>query len=535
MLESGAGHNRSLQIRFDGLTKRFGSLIANHDITCEIKSGGIHAFLGENGAGKSTLMKILAGYYQPDAGSIYINGEQVVLKSPAEARRLAIGMVHQQFMLVPSLTVLENILLGDPATPMILNRKVQAAKVKEKAALYGIDLDLHLPVSRLNMAQRQKVEILKLLWRDARILILDEPTSQLAPFEAEDILQTMTQLAQSGKIVILITHHIEELRKFASVITVLRQGRLVANLSAETVKAEELARIMIGADVSIPVPAETSKTDITRLMLKGVNLKISVNNRALHGIDLHIRAGEVHGIAGVTGSGQDELAGILAGHIIPEQGYLFMDGVKTNWARLRHPENCCAYIPADSKKGSIANLSLLDNLLLRKIHQKEFLAGPFIKNSDVAEMAQERLSAFDVKPKHISTLGGSLSGGNLQRLILSREFDKPASMMIAVNPTAGLDLAMSLGIRQKLRQYVASGRSVVLVSPDLDELLQTCDRISVMFGGRIGGTENVRDLSAESLGLLMGGNSLAAEHGLQETGSSLRSSPLHASHPYDEL
>ncbi len=504
-------HNRSLQIRFAGVTKKFGSVIANHDISCEIQSGGIHAFLGENGAGKSTLMKILAGYYQPDSGSIYINGDSISFKSPADARQMGIGMVHQQFTLVPSLTVLENILLGHPATPMILNRKEQAAKVREKASQYGIDLDLHLPVSRLNMAQRQKVEILKLLWRDARILILDEPTSQLAPFEAEEILQTMTGLAQSGKIVVLITHHIEELRKFASVINVLRQGRLVANFSAGNVQAEELARIMIGADVAIPAPDERAKTDITRIMLKAVNLKASPNNRALHGIDLHVRAGEVHGIAGVTGSGQDELAAILAGHVIPEQGQLFLDGERTNWAKLRHPKMCCAYIPGDAKRASIANLSLLENLLLRKIHHKEFLSGPFIKKDRVAEMANDRLVAFDVRPKHISTLSGSLSGGNLQRLILSREFDKSASIMVAVNPTAGLDLAMSLGIRQKLRQYVSDGRSVVLISPDLDELLKTCDRISIMFAGRIVGTENVADLNAESLGLLMGGNSLAAK------------------------
>jgi simple sugar transport system ATP-binding protein len=273
------------------------------------------------------------------------------------------------------------------------------------------------------MAQRQKVEILKLLWRDSRILILDEPTSQLTPFEAEEILQTMTNLAAAGRIVILITHHIEELRKFASVITVLRQGHIVANFSAKTVQAEELARLMIGEKYSealTTAPPKTNNTDINRLMLKGVSLKGSVNNRILHSIDLHIRAGEVHGIAGITGSGQDELAAILAGHLIPDKGQLFLDGIRTDWAQLKNPSTSFAYVPADSKKGSIANLTLLENILLQKIHQKEFLAGPFIKKQTAAKKTNERLLAFDVKPRHISVLAGSLSGGNLQRLILAR-------------------------------------------------------------------------------------------------------------------
>jgi general nucleoside transport system ATP-binding protein len=506
-------NDNQLHIRFRNITKTFGSINANNDVSCDIQSGGIHAFLGENGAGKSTLMKILAGYYQPNRGSIYINDAPIILKSPAEARRIGIGMVHQQFTLVPSLTVLENVLLGHPSTPMILNHKQQALAVKAKAIQYGIDLDIHLPISRLNMAQCQKVEILKLLWRDARILILDEPTSQLAPFEAEEILQTMTNLAASGRIVILITHHIEELRKFASVITVLRQGRMVANFQAKTVQAEELASLMIGEKyseaMSVTTHTKTSNADVNRLMLKGVSLRSSSKNRVLHSIDLHIRAGEVHGIAGITGSGQDELAAILAGHLIPDTGQLFLDGVRADWAQLQNPHNSFAYVPADAKKGSIANLTLLENILLRGIHRKEFLAGPFIRKERVAQMAKERLTAFDVRPGHISVLGGSLSGGNLQRLILAREFDKPTSLMVAVNPAAGLDLAMSLRIRRELRQYVAEERSVLLISPDLDELLKTCDRISVMFAGRIVGTEYVSNLDSQSLGLLLGGNSLA--------------------------
>ncbi len=502
----------ALAIYFDHISKNFGQIVANDSISCAIHAGGIHAFLGENGAGKSTLMKILAGYYQPDAGAMFVNRQPVQFGSPADARRLGIGMVHQQFTLVPSLTVLENIMLGHPNTPMILQPKKQAAMVAQKAAQYGIDLDLSAAVSRLNMAQKQKVEILKLLWRDARILILDEPTSQLAPFEAEDILQTMNKLSVAGKIVILITHHIQELLQFASVISVLRQGKLVATLKAKEVQAEQLAQMMIGDNEIIQSSFVAPATESKNLSLKNVSVKNSIHNRALNEISLEIKSGEVHGIAGVAGSGQDELAAVLAGHLTPEKGSLHIEETQSDWKVLRHPHKSMSYIPADSKRASLPNLSLLENFLLRGIHRKEFVTGPFVRKEKVAQMAAERINAFDVRPKHVSTLGGSLSGGNLQRLIIAREFDKKAPVMVAVNPTAGLDLAMSLKIRQKFREHVSTGSSVLLISPDLEELLKTCDRISVMFAGRIVGTEHVSNLTSEKLGLLMGGHSLAAEH-----------------------
>ncbi len=508
-----------MHIHCEQITKQFGDIIANNNISCDIHTGGIHAFLGENGAGKSTLMKILAGYYQPDSGSIAINDNPVVLKSPVQARQLGIGMVHQQFTLVPSLTVLENILLGHPSTPVILNAKKQAAAISDKAVKHGIELDLYAPISRLNMAQRQKVEILKLLWRDARILILDEPTSQLTPFEAEEILQTMTKLSGEGKIVILITHHIEELLKFASVITLLRRGKIVNSFVAGSIQAEELARLMIGEKTiktkKLEDPANTgSMATLVKqhIKLQNVNTKKSPAHRALNDINLEIEPGEVHGIAGMVGSGQDELAEILCGHLIPENGQLFIEGKEVPWTILKDDDHNCAYIPAEPKKATLADLTLWENLLLRNIHRQKFLAGPFIRKKKVTQMADERIAAFDVRPAQSSALGGSLSGGNLQRLILAREFHKPASLLVAVNPTAGLDLAMSLRVREELKQYVASGRSVLLISPDMDELLRTCDRISVMFAGNIISTETVSNLSSERLGLLMGGKNLAASH-----------------------
>jgi ABC-type uncharacterized transport system ATPase subunit len=506
-----------LTIDFDHVTKKFGNVVANDSITCYIKTGGIHAFLGENGAGKSTLMKILAGYYRPDAGLVQVNAQPVNFKSPADARSSGIGMVHQQFTLVPSLTVLENIMLGNPSTPVILNHKKQADLVDQTASKYGINLDLFAPVSRLNMAQKQKVEILKLLWRDTRILVLDEPTSQLAPFEAEEILQTMDHLATSGKIVILITHHIQELLTFASIISVLRQGRLISSFAAKSVSAEELARIMIGDKLSIE-GREASDAKSPHLLkerniqidLKDVNVRASTNNRALKDLSIEFREGEVHGIAGVMGSGQDELANVLTGHLVPGKGQLFLNGKPYDWKNLRSTKNEFAYIPSEPKRASLENLTLAENILLRGINRKEFFVGPFIRNKEVENNARERVASFDVRQKNIFALGGSLSGGNLQKLIIAREFDKAGPLMVAVNPTAGLDLAMSLKIRKKFRQYAENGKCVLLISPDLEELLETCDRISIMFAGKIVDTRPINELNAEILGLLMGGNNLAA-------------------------
>ncbi len=492
-------------VHFDSITKRFGNLIANDSITCSFTTGGVHALLGENGAGKSTLMKILCGSCQPDQGKILIDGHQVVLASSSQARRLGIGMVHQQLTLVPSMNVLENVLLGDPRVPILINKKEQTKRLRSLAAKAGMHLELDKPVDKLSMAERQKVEILKLLWRDARILILDEPTSQLPAFEAEDILLTAQELAREDKVVILISHHIDEILRFASRITVLRGGKHVTTIAANEVQAHELASLMVDR-LTVPAPERKPIVQsVPYVRMRQVTVSPSGRNRRIDSFDADLFAGEIFGIAGVIGSGQEEIARILTGHLQPQSGSLFINGQVASWSALRDARTSAGYVPADPKLSTISNMSARDNSMLRDIHHKQYTIGPFLKGKLIRHKAIDRIGRFDIRPSHPDSLCSSFSGGNRQRLVLSRELDNPSPLFVAVNPTAGLDIAMTQRVLQELRSIAAAGRAVVLVSPDLQELLDTCDRILVMSAGHVVGTERVEDLDAESLGLLIGG------------------------------
>jgi len=495
----------ALKLELVSITKKFGALVANDNISCRIEGGSVHAFLGENGAGKSTLMKIVCGYYQPDAGEIVLNGKQIAFSSPADARQLGIGMVHQQFTLVPSMTVLENVLLGDARTPFVLNLKHEAERVCAKASEIGFRFDVNIPVWRLSMAERQKVELLKLLWRDSRIIVLDEPTSQLAPFEAEDILQTVQILAQAGRIVVLITHHLDEIMRFAERITVLRKGKCVADVMANAIQADELARLMVD-DLPPSTRVHKSKSvSQPKLSIKNVNVVRSSHFRTLTDINLDIYAGEVLGIAGVAASGQDEIAAILAGHLTPQSGSLEIEGKPSRFCVLKEPSFAASYIPAEPRKCTIVDLSTAANLVLRDVHAKENSFGPFLRRRRLGDLVTSRILSFDIKPENPEVQAGHLSGGNLQRLFLAREFSHTSPLLVAVNPTAGLDLAMSQRVRHELERQAQSGRAVVLVSPDLNELLEVADRIAVVCGGKLVGVEPASELDPQSLGLMLGG------------------------------
>lgn len=495
-----------LSIELAAITKRFGGTVANDSISCTFNAGGVHALLGENGAGKSTLMKILCGYYQPDAGTICLNGAKVTLKSSAEARRRGIGMVHQQFTLVPSMTVLENILLGDTRVPFLIDKKSQLARLQAMAGKLGIAFDFAVPVSALTVAARQKVEILKLLSRDADILILDEPTSQLAAFEAEDILTTIQRLALDGKIVILISHHIDEILRFASRITVLRGGKHVATLDAQAVQAHELAGMMVDTFCMTTQTQRLAKSQRAPcLSMQKVSIAGSAANRPINTFDLDLFSGEILGIAGVIGSGQEEIAALLTGHLAPQSGVLKINGKPAQWSHLKSAKNSAGYVPADAKHSTVASMSAVENSMLRDVHQKDFVSGPFLKHRLIRGKTIERINKFDVRPKHPDTLCDSFSGGNLQRLVVARELDNRAEVFVAVNPTAGLDIAMTQRVLQELQSAAGAGKAVVFVSPDLQELLSTCDRILVMCAGSQVGIEQVEDLDSESLGLLIGG------------------------------
>jgi general nucleoside transport system ATP-binding protein len=496
---------QTLELDLVSITKKFGPLVANDNISCRIEGGGVHAFLGENGAGKSTLMKIVCGYYQPDAGNILLNGKKITFASPAEARQLGIGMVHQQFTLVPSMTVLENVLLGDARTPFVLNLKREAERVSAKATEIGFRFDVNTPVWRLSMAERQKVELLKLLWRDTRIIVLDEPTSQLAPFEAEDILQTVQTLAQAGRIVVLITHHLDEIMRFSERITVLRKGKCVADVMANAIQADELARLMVD-DLPPSTRIHKLKTvSSPKLSIKSVNVASSSHHRTLTDINLDIYEGEILGIAGVAASGQDEIAAILAGHLTPQTGTLVIDGKPSRFCLLKDPAFAASYIPAEPRKCTIVDSSTAANLILRDVHEKENSVGPFLHRRRLADRVTERIQAFEIRPENPEVQAGHLSGGNLQRLFLAREFSHKSPLLVTVNPTAGLDLAMSQRVRHELEKQAQSGRAVVLVSPDLNELLEVADRIAVVCGGKLVGVEPASELNPQALGLMLGG------------------------------
>jgi general nucleoside transport system ATP-binding protein len=500
-----SGLPKSLNLKLEGISKTFGSVCANDSVSCEINSGGIHALLGENGAGKSTLMKVLCGYYQPDAGAIYLNEKRLILNSPTDARRLGIGMVHQQFTLVPSLTVLENVLLGDKRTPFFLDLNRAGERVASVAAQFGFDVDVYLPVWRLSMAERQKVELLKLLWRDARVIILDEPTSQLAPFEAEDILQTVQALAKQGRIVVFISHHLDEILRFSDNITVLRKGQLVANVSAMNVQADELARMLVDKLPPATPRTRAAKADAPKVEISCVSLKGDGKHRPLNNISLSLFPGEILGIAGVVGSGQDELAEILAGHIQPDGGSLLINGQPASWHTLKNPRSAAAYIPAEPRKCSIMDLPVSANLVLRDIHKSANTFGIFLRRDRLKSIVDRRFKIFEINPRDPDTLAGNLSGGNLQRVFLAREFSHVAPVLIAVNPSAGLDVSMSQRVRSELRKQASNGRAVVLVSPDVHELLDTADRVAVLCAGKLVGVEPVEDLNQQTLGLLLGG------------------------------
>lgn len=490
-------------LTFSAITKRFGDVLANDRISFEIQGGGIHAIVGENGAGKSTLTKILYGYYGPDAGSIFLNGSEVFLKSPSQARRMGIGMVHQQLALIPSLTGFENVILGDPKLPFAFSKKELEKKVRAKASELGFEIDILCPVSNLSIAERQKLEIFKLLWRNARVLILDEPTSQLTPFEAEDILSIVQKLAERGRIVILITHHIAEVLKFATRITVLRKGKCITTTDTGSLGSDELAKLMIDAE-DFAAPRAASTVSGSRLMnLTNVSTGNKNSGYAISDINLDISSGEIIGIAAISGSGQTELGQVIAGLMRPTTGSVsqFDSGTTVKSSAF------VSYIPSDQKQAVAADLPVSSNCFLKSVNAKTSQTLGFLKKSLVTEQAKQIIEKFDISPPIPDIPANALSGGNLQRLIIGRELATEAKVVVADNPCAGLDAATSKRVRKELRKEAENGRAVVLISPDMEELITTCDRIVVMFNGRICGEQKAGQFNYQSLALMMGGKS----------------------------
>lgn len=497
----GTGTRQQCLLSFNSICKRFKETVANDSISFDVESGGIHAIIGENGAGKSTLSKILYGYYRPDRGSIFLNGKQLTLRSPADARRIGIGMVHQQLALVPSLTGFENVILGDPKLPFAFSKEKLKKQVAEKARQQGFHLDLFVPVSQLSIADRQKLEIFKLLWRNAKVLILDEPTSQLTPFEAEDILSIAQNLAENGRIVILITHHISEVVAFARRITVLRQGKCITTVDGKTTDSDDLARLMVDTDAAVPSKSKLEPTGDALISLSNVSTRASRGNHPLREISLDVRAGEIVGVAGISGSGQTELGRLLAGLLEPSSGEI----ARSDGLRGKPVGSFVSYIPCDQKQASASGLSVAANCFLKSIDLRSSEKMGFLSGARVERHAREIIESFQIVPSLADVSASALSGGNLQRLIIARELLHETKVIVADNPCAGLDAAMSLRVGHEFRKAAASGRAVVLISPNLEELMQTCDRIIIMFNGHVTGQQEAGQFDYQSLAKCMGG------------------------------
>ncbi len=498
---------RSLEcVEMRGIVKRFPGVLANDRVDFDVRAGEVHALLGENGAGKSTLMRQLYGLYQPDSGQILIDGRPVVFHSPSDAIRAGIGMVHQHFMLVPTLTVAENVALGLPSSrgPLTDLERV-SERIRQLALEYGLKVDPAAPVWQLAVGQQQRVEVLKALYRGARVLILDEPTAVLTPQEVDDLFATLRRMAQNGHALIFISHKLREVLNISDRVTVLRDGRVVGTRAAAEVTRGELAQMMVGREVKSIKPTTATPGDV-RLRLESLSAQGDSGTKALREVDLEVRAGEIVGIAGVSGNGQRELAEVLAGLRASTGGRVILNGRDVTAASVRDRIAAGqAYIPEERMRdGAIRDFSVQENLFLHDHSAPGFTRGIMMNLRAMAVRARELVTRFNVKTPGLETPLKNLSGGNIQKLILARELSRKPGVLIAAQPTRGVDIGATEYIHQRLVEQRDAGTAILLISEDLDEVLGLSERIAVMYEGQVVGVVPP-DTPVETIGLMMTG------------------------------
>ncbi|MEE2045849.1 ABC transporter ATP-binding protein [Nocardiopsis tropica] len=495
-------------VELRGITKRFPGVVANHDIDITVAPGTVHAIVGENGAGKSTLMKTLYGMHRPDEGQIYVRGAEVRLNSPSDAIRHGIGMVHQHFMLADNLTVLENVVLGAERRFGIGNRA--RAHIRELSSQYGLGVDPDRLMEDLGVGERQRVEILKVLYRGARTIILDEPTAVLVPQEVDELFDNLRELKREGLTVIFISHKLDEVLSVADEITVIRRGTTVATADPGTTTARELATLMVGGELPVPELRESTVTDNVVLSLDGVTVTSADGRAVVDGVTADIREGEIVGIAGVEGNGQSELIEAIMGMRPLTSGTVSLgtDDI-TSWSTLRIREAGVGYIPEDRHRhGVLLESPLWENRILGHQTKAPSVRGPWIDRAGARADSERIVAEYDVRTPNIDVIADALSGGNQQKFIIGREMSGSPRFLVAAHPTRGVDVGAQAAIWEQLRDARAAGLAVLLVSADLDELIGMSDTLHVILRGRLVAQADPTTVTPEQLGSAMTGAGL---------------------------
>jgi len=505
-LPSGRTPISSLEMR--NITKRFPGVLANDNVDFDVRSSEVHALLGENGAGKSTLMKVLYGLYHQDEGEIYINDVLAKINSPTDAINLGIGMIHQHFMLVDTLTVAENVALGMKSSrPPLTDLDVVTNRIYELADTYGLKIDPSAYIWQLSVGQQQRVEIIKALYRGAALLILDEPTAVLTPQEVEELFVIMRQMVDDGYALIFISHKLHEVVDISHRVTVLRNGRKIGTRPTSEVTKRDLANWMVGHEIDFITSTNVVQKGGVGLKLENISCESDRGTEGLCNVDLEVYCGEILGLAGVSGNGQRELAEVMAGLRKPTKGRIFLqDEDVTGMDPGKLTTKMLSYIPEERMRdGMIGNFSVSENLILREHTHPKFSQTGFLKLKDISVHTDELIEQFNVKTPSQKTLAKSLSGGNIQKIVLAREISRNPRAIIAAQPTRGLDIGAAEYVREQLIKQRSEGTAVLLISEDLDEIFALSDRIAVIYEGKIMDIIDRDDATREKVGLLMAG------------------------------
>lgn len=490
------------------ITKKFGDFAANDNIDLEVKKGEIHALLGENGAGKSTLMNVLYGLYTPTSGEIYIDGEKVTITDPNIAIKLGLGMVHQHFMLIQPFTVAENIILGrEKVKGLVLDMKNAKEEILALSKKYGLSIDLDEKIQDISVGMQQRVEIIKALYRGADILIFDEPTAVLTPQEIDELILILKELASQGKTIIIITHKLKEIKAVADKCTIIRRGKKIDTVNVADVTEKDLAQMMVGREVNLVVNKADREPGKEILNIENLVVRDFRNIAKVDGLNLDLKCGEIHGIAGVDGNGQSELLEALTGLMKVESGKVLIDGKDmTNKTPKEIQKAGINNIPEDrQKRGLVLDFTISENLILENFNKEPFSRKGILNQKNINDFSLDLIEKFDIRPTDPKYKAGSLSGGNQQKVIIAREITNDPDILIAAQPTRGLDVGAIEYVHRFLVEQRDSGKAVLLISFELDEILALSDRISVIYEGKIVKTFNSKETDENELGLLMAG------------------------------